>query len=99
MAWTSWHKYKYGITEEQYDELDTGSCYICQRSWGGSVRPCVDHNHKTGEIRGIICLYCNRYVVGRHTDPDVLYRTSEYLRNSRTGWIVPKRVKKRKKKK
>ena len=87
----------YGITKEQYDELDNGSCYVCERSWGGTVQPCIDHNHKTGEIRGLLCRYCNRYRVGHFTEPAMVYRIYEYLQRH-TGWIVPPKPKKKRKK-
>jgi len=58
----------------------------------------VDHNHKTGEIRGLLCYRDNKFVIGRHTDPEVLERAAAYLR-SHTGWFVPPKVKKKRRKK
>ena len=94
-----WSRIKrvYGITKEQYDELDKGHCPICTRSWSSSVRPCVDHNHVTGRIRGLLCIFCNRYRVGRLRDADLVQRIADYLRVD-TEWIVPPKPKKRKKK-
>lgn len=86
----------YGITKEQYDEIDAGRCHICLRDWSDSVRPCVDHDHHTGEVRGIICLYCNHRLVGRHRDADLIYRIGDYLSAPRRGWIVPKKKKRKK---
>ena len=88
----------YGITKEQYDELDTGSCTICQRVWTDAVRPAVDHDHVTGHIRGLICLYCNRYRVGRFRDADLVQRIADYLRGPFKGWIVPPKPKRRRRK-
>lgn len=90
----------YGITEAQYNQIlkkQKGSCYVCERTpeeLGKNL--CVDHNHKTGEIRGLLCLYCNHRLVGRHTDPDLLQKVVDYLRQG-TGFIVPKKKPKRKK--
>ena len=63
-------KRKYGITEEQYDYLlrkQEFRCGVCGRpSVGFKSRLCVDHDHSTGEVRGLLCNYCNRRIVGRH---------------------------------
>lgn len=90
----------YGITKEQYDDIDLGYCPVCLRPWDATVRPAVDHDHKSGEVRGLLCLFCNRYVVGRHRDGNVLRRAGDYLLATRRGWIVPpKPPKKRRRKK
>lgn len=88
----------YGITKEQYDEIDKGSCPICLRAWSDSVRPVIDHDHSTGDVRGILCFYCNHRVVGRHRDGDLIQRVANYLKAPRKGWIVPKKKPKKRKK-
>jgi len=89
---------KYGITERQlfamYDEQE-GLCAICEGSLG---RYHIDHDHKTGEIRSLLCLFCNRYVVGRHRNASLLAAAAKYLEGPFTGWFVPIRVKKHKRK-
>lgn len=90
---------KYGITQEQYDDIlakQSGCCAICSKTpEDEGVNLAVDHNHKTGEIRGILCRYCNHRVVGRHTDGDLLRRVASYLDNE-TGLFVPVRKRVRK---
>lgn len=59
---TNW-KVKYGITpEEFYAKLNeqNNCCAICHRDMDeyGKIF-CVDHNHDTGEIRGLLCDPCN----------------------------------------
>lgn len=49
---------------------------------------CVDHDHKTGEIRGLLCTWCNRYIVGKHTDGELLRKIAKYVEQG-TGWFVP----------
>lgn len=76
----------YGITSEQYwdiYEAQGGRCYICQRAKGtGRKRLAVDHDHETGEVRGLLCKPCNRDVLGHLRDsPDALRRAIEYLSN------------------
>jgi hypothetical protein len=89
---------KYGITEEQYAELlgkQGGVCGVCSKSpEDEGVNLAVDHNHKTGEVRGCLCRYCNHRLIGRHTDPDLLRRMADYLEKGKTGWFVPKKKKK-----
>lgn len=54
-------KKNYGITIEEYDTLlasQDGTCNIC--GGGTSKRHfAVDHNHRTGQVRGLLCARCN----------------------------------------
>ena len=84
----------YGLTREQYDELNTGTCPSCLRLFSDNIRPVIDHDHKTGEVRGLLCFYCNHRVVGRHRDADLMYRVATYL-SRRTGHIVPPKKKRK----
>lgn len=97
----------YGITVEQYDSLlekQDHKCAICLKPASESkTRLAVDHNHKTGEIRGLLCSYCNHKLVSRWKDGTLLRRIADYV-DQGTGWIVPEkfltgRPKKRKPKK
>lgn len=59
---TNW-KGKYGITPEYfYNKLNeqNNKCDICNRDMNdyGKIF-CVDHNHKTGKVRGLLCDPCN----------------------------------------
>lgn len=52
----------YRITSVEYDTIlayQGGVCAICKRPPTGN-RLSVDHDHKTGMIRGLICWTCNR---------------------------------------
>jgi hypothetical protein len=90
----------YGITAAQYDELlkkQEECCAICHRHYTSfQYRLCVDHDHASKEIRGLLCYYCNRRLVGRHRDAALL-RTIAFYVEQGTGWFVP--TKKRKKRK
>lgn len=37
-----------------------GVCAVCKRKLTGKVVACLDHNHETGFIRGVLCRACNR---------------------------------------
>jgi hypothetical protein len=57
---------KYGITMDEYDMMivaQDGKCAICGEHQSNLRRILnVDHNHITGEIRGLICGSCNRAI-------------------------------------
>jgi hypothetical protein len=79
---------KYGITAAQYEALyvfQGGRCAICQRATGRSKRLAVDHDHKTGEVRGLLCSYCNQMVGQARDDPEMFQRAADYLLNPPFG--------------
>lgn len=98
---TSHLKRLYGITVEMYDSLllkQDSRCAICGKHQDEfPKRLAVDHDHKTGEIRGLLCTYCNHRVVGRHTDGSLLRRIADYV-DQGTGWFVPPKPKRKRKK-
>lgn len=58
----------YGLKPEQFTEMldeQSGRCFLCQEVFvldndrAGPANPCVDHCHKTGRIRGLLCMKCN----------------------------------------
>ena len=56
-------KQKYGITQNDYDKTlsnQNNKCAICERDMNeyGKIF-CVDHNHTTGKVRGLLCDPCN----------------------------------------
>jgi hypothetical protein len=68
----------YGITQDEYDailEAQNFHCALCKISEG----LCVDHNHTTGEVRGILCYDCNRNFIGNNEDPEKYKRAAIYL--------------------
>ena len=95
-AWAYSLKRLYGITVEEYQTLlekQKGTCALCDKTpEDNGRRLCVDHDHSSGVIRGLLCLYCNKYVVGRHRDADLLRRVADYLENHH-GHVVPKEFK------
>lgn len=59
-----WKKRGIPMTVAKYETLmylQNGRCAICRAKPKG--RLVVDHNHMTGEVRGLLCNLCNRYVV------------------------------------
>ncbi|RUP39318.1 MAG: endonuclease VII [Acinetobacter sp.] len=95
-------KSTYGITEEKYEELlksQKGCCAVCKRHYKNfKVRLAVDHDHKTREIFGLLCTYCNHRFIGRDRDPNRYLAAAEYLSKG-TGLFVPEKKSKKSKRK
>lgn len=72
----------YGITLEDFDKLflkQNNGCAICGKLNKNGFRLAVDHNHKTGKIRGLLCSRCNS-VLGNIEDNKFLIKALSYLR-------------------
>ena len=79
---------KYGIGQEEYDQLlasQGGACAICgttktsYHKSGREISLTVDHNHATGEIRGLLCGSCNRGLGDFRDSIDSLAKAINYL--------------------
>lgn len=76
----------YGITAEQFNStLDRQgwSCALCGSEFvnGTNLIPQVDHDHVTGEVRGIICKRCNQGLGCLGDSIEGLERAVAYLKN------------------
>ncbi len=67
-------KYTYGLSPEEYDAMPK-ECAIC----GTTERLVVDHNHTTGEVRGVLCHKHNIGLGFFNDDPTLLLRAVDYL--------------------
>jgi hypothetical protein len=77
---------KFGITVEDYDrilEAQGGGCAICDNSVNRNspsrLYMHIDHDHKTGRIRGVLCDRCNQAIGHFEDDPALLRRAADYL--------------------
>ena len=60
-------KYKYKLTKKEYFDIynkQNGGCALCRKNLYPPNRIIktniqIDHNHETGEIRGMLCMNCN----------------------------------------
>lgn len=78
---------RYNITVEQFNErliAQEGRCRICGK-FNGKKRLVVDHDHTTGEVRGLLCNLCNNMLGFSRDDPEVLARGAKYLRKTLKG--------------
>jgi hypothetical protein len=77
-------QYNYGISLESYNlllEKQNHKCAICGKEKVESDRTfCVDHNHITGEIRGLLCRNCNSGIGLLQDSEDILYKAIIYLK-------------------
>lgn len=74
--------YLYGITIEDFNSLlkkQSGVCAICGKGPKGKSRLCVDHDHETGKVRGLLCYRCNM-AIGALSSIYLLEKAKEYLR-------------------
>lgn len=75
----------YGISQSAYlSMLDAqgGTCAICKTSAFGIKGPCVDHDHITGQVRGILCNNCNRAIGLLKENIFILKAAINYLRKA-----------------
>lgn len=71
-------KRDFGITLEFFDEMllaQGGQCAICQKE----SKLCVDHNHETGKVRGLLCAGCNQALGLLKDSPSSARSAAEYL--------------------
>ena len=82
-------KADYGMTIEQYDEMikeQKGLCAICGRKpqKGGNqfVKNflVIDHDHKTGKVRGLLCSECNLGLSKFEDNPKYFENAIKYLK-------------------
>ena len=76
-------KKKYRLTVEDYDSMvraQKGRCAICLEEG----RLFVDHNHKTGKVRGLLCNNCNRGIGLLKDEVNVLLNAARYVENDGT---------------
>jgi hypothetical protein len=84
----------YGITEDDYERLliaHDGGCWICaKRPKDGGRRLHVEHDHKTGRVRGLACWRCNRGLQ-HFKDDAILFRSAaDYLESDEAQQLLEK---------
>ena len=74
----------YGVTPDDYErmlEMQNGRCAICRSPADTSFhkRLCIDHNHETGAVRGLLCSKCNSAIGLLNDSPELMYKAAEYV--------------------
>jgi hypothetical protein len=70
------------FSPEQYARMliqQNGVCAVCQAPpTVERPRLCIDHNHRTGAVRGLLCNDCNSALGFMREDPDAIMRLAHY---------------------
>lgn len=85
----TWDLKKYGLTFEEYLEqlVRQGErCAICRTKDPGLKGFAVDHDHKSGSVRGLLCGRCNTALGSFKEDPNLLKVAALYVAN---GGVMP----------
>lgn len=84
----AYYKRVYGISVEEYLDLAEKQNFVCALCGNPNFAMrnvhsgclVVDHDHKTGKVRGLLCHNCNRALGLFHANPDLLQKASEYVK-------------------
>jgi len=79
-------KYKFGMTVNDYNKIlknQNYTCAICHKKESKQKHLSVDHNHKTGKVRGLLCSNCNNTLGLLYEDIKILKSMITYLRKDR----------------
>jgi hypothetical protein len=86
---------KFALTVQEYDwilDAQGGVCALCGCQPTPGISLHVDHDHGTGEIRGLLCVRCNNALGLFREDPDLLCSAARYVtadakhRSQRSKW-------------
>jgi len=76
-------KRNYGITLQEHQEMyknQNGVCAICKGEGDGRWKKlCVDHDHKTGKVRQLLCRNCNMVLGQVGDNANLLEEMIKYL--------------------
>lgn len=94
--WGNHLKARYNISIEQYNillEVQNNRCAICgiPGSENYSKKLCVDHDHKTGKVRGLLCQRCN-WLLGRSCDNINVFKSAIAYLKKNMGVADVKRI-------
>ena len=73
---------KYNLTPEEYQSMvvaQFGLCAICGNSPKNGKALYVDHCHKSGLVRALLCASCNSFLGKMHDDREKLLKFANYL--------------------
>jgi hypothetical protein len=78
---------QHGLTRADYDQMlaaQDGRCAICRSATTqGRGRWHIDHDHVTGQVRGLLCNNCNMGIGYFGDDPEVMTAAAKYVARHR----------------
>lgn len=77
-----------GITVERWEALiqeQCGRCAICQFRPKKATSLAIDHDHVTGDVRGLLCAACNTAIGLLKDDPLLMKRAASYMKRAKGG--------------
>lgn len=84
---------RHGLTRADYDRMlaeQHGCCAICGKAEpGGNGRWHIDHDHVSGQVRGLLCNNCNRGIGYFGDDPEVIKAAARYVTKHRQLELLP----------
>ena len=86
MVNTSLRVRNYEITENEYYNMledQMWLCGLCDAELNGDRFTHIDHDHKTGKVRAILCGKCNSGLGYFADDPAVMIRAAKYIERHR----------------
>lgn len=94
--WDDMRAKKYGLTLAElriFEKNADGKCQVCR----STMWTCIDHDHETGKVRGLLCPSCNGLLAG--FDSRLRPMLEKYLKNHAekealgitigAGWVRP----------
>lgn len=72
----------YGLTVEDWQRCGDAQewrCLLCHKPFTALRPPHNDHNHLTGDFRGLLCGHCNQTLGHMHEDAAWFYEAWQYL--------------------
>ena len=81
LRYNLWHQYRMPIeVYEAMVETQQGACAICRNGPPPGKRLDVDHDHRTGRVRGLLCRPCNQGMIAIDHVADWTEKATRYVR-------------------
>jgi len=80
-------RYNFNMSIEEFKNLKIRQgykCKVCNKSFSNSKQTHIDHCHKTGKIRGVLCSSCNTFIgkLEKRIENNLLKTIFEYINHA-----------------